>query len=260
LGIYLQDDVKVTKKLTLNLGIRNDFFPGWTEAWNRVSNLDLNTGTVLLAGKNGSPASFDANYYNNWAPRIGFAYSPGSSGKWVLRGGYGLSFENPNAVDSYPDLNAPYSISFTLLNLSFSTFNAIDYLSDGIPPALQPSVASFNTASPTGNWRVIAPNQPIPYVQSYSFGIERALGWNTVMDVSYVGSKGTHLPGEENGDPTMPGDPSDTLQRGRFAKLMPGITGITYYQDGFFSNYNSLQVKLEKRFSQGLQFLSTYTW
>jgi hypothetical protein len=260
LGVYLQDDIKVTPKLTLNLGIRDDFYPGWTEAWNRISNLNLNTGTVELAGQNGSPASFDASYYNNWAPRVGFAYTPGSSGKWVIRGGYGISYENPNAVDSYPDLNAPYTISFTLLNLSFTTFQAIDTLSDGIPPALQPSVASFNTANPAGNWRVIAPKQPIPYVQSYSFGIERALGWNTVLDVSYVGSTSKHLPGEENGDPTMPGPTTDVMQRARFYSTMPNVTGITYYQDGFFSNYNSLQVKLEKRFSAGLQFLTTYTW
>ena len=260
MGMFFQDDIKVTPKLTLNLGVRLDLYPGVTEAYNRLSNLNMNTGQVLLAGLNGAPRSFNKSFYNDWAPRIGFAYSPSSSGKWVFRGGYGISYWDPNGDGAYGASNPPYMSSFSMVNMNTNTYQPLYTLSDGIPQVLQPSVASFNRANPTGSWIVIDPKAPVSYTQSYSFGIERALGWKTVLDVSYVGTKGTHLNGYTIGDPTPPGPISTFYQRAIDYNIIPNVTGVSYFSNGFTSNYNSLQVKLQKTISQGLQYLTTYTW
>src|SRR5579875_8346 len=259
-GFYVEDDYKASPHLTLNLGVRYDIFPAWTEAHNRVANLNLNTGHVELAGVNGAPDSFESTYANNWAPRIGFAYTPGSTGQWVIRGGYGISYENPNEVQNYALLNAPFTSAFNLVNIDFATFDAQTHIIDGIPANLQQTPANFDPKNPAGSWRVIDPNQKVPYVQDFSLGVERALGPDTVLDISYMGSRSTHLPGELDGDPTLPGPTTTVQQRRILNNLIPNVTGVTYYTDAFFSNFNSLQVKVQKKLSYGLQFLTTYTY
>lgn len=258
-GAYFQDDYKVRHNLTLNLGVRYDLFPGMTEAYNRFSNLNLATGKVTLAGLNGAPRSFMPTSYDDFSPRIGFAYAPGSSGKWVLRGGYGISYENPNNFNTYAGLNPPYTGAFTLFNIG-SNLDAQYTISDGLPVQLRPTPQNFDPNNPSGNWRVIDPYTKIPYVQMYSFGVERALGWNTVLDVSYVGSRSNHLPGELDGNPTLPGPTSNVQQRSLLHNIAPNVQTVTYYSDAFLADYNSLQVKVQKTFSHGLQFLTTYTY
>ena len=258
-GIYFQDDYKVRPNLTLNLGVRYDLFPGMTEASNRFSNLNLNTGKVTLAGLNGAPANFMPTHYGDFAPRIGFAYSPGSGGKWVVRGGYGISYENPNNFNTYAGLNPPYTGAFTLFNIG-SNLDAQYTIGDGLPIQIRPTPQNFDPNNPSGNWRVVDPYTRIPYMQQYSFGIERALGWNSVLDVSYVGSRGLHLPGELDGNPTLPGPTSNVQQRSLLHNIAPNVQSVTYYTDAFLSNYNSLQVKVQKKLSHGLQFLTTYTY
>ena len=103
-------------------------------------------------------------------------------------------------------------------------------------------------------------NNRTPYTQSFSLNLQHALPGNIVAEIGYVGTKGTRLPGEVDGDPAPPGNPATEQQRRIYAATLPQVTGITDYINAFSSTYNSLQVKLEKRFSHGLQFLSTYTF
>jgi len=257
-GTYIQDDFKVTPRLTLNLGLRYDLFPGAYEDYNRLSNLDPATGVVELAGKDGAPRNFIPTDYLNFAPRFGFAYA------WtpdtVLRGGYGLSYVNANNFVSYVGANPPYTQSFTLVNLSFTNFQAINLLSQGLPTGLAPTTANFNPNQPAGNYDEAGANNRTPYTQYFSFNLQRALPDNYVLEIGYVGTKGTRLPGEVDGDPAPPGNPATEQQRRIYAATLPNVTGINYYIDAFSSIYNSLQVKVEKRLSHGLQFLSTYTF
>ncbi len=257
-GAYIQDDFKATSRLTLNLGLRYDLFPGAYEDYNRLSNLDPATGVVELAGKNGAPRNFIPTDYLNFAPRFGFAYA--LTPDTVLRGGYGLSYVNANNFVSYIGANPPYTQSFTLVNLSFTNFQAINLLSQGLPTGLSPTAANFNPNQPAGNYDQAGVNNRTPYTQSFSFNLQRALPGNLVAEIGYVGTKGTRLPAEVDGDPAPPGNPATEQQRRIYATTLPNVTGITYYVNAFSSIYHSLQVKVEKRFSHGLQFLSTYTF
>lgn len=255
---YFQDDFKVLPNLTLNLGLRYDLFPGVYEEYNRLSNLDPVTGVVELAGQDGVPRAFMPTDYLNFAPRFGFAYAV--TPDTVLRGGYGISYVNANNFVSYIGANPPFTQSFTLVNLSFTNFQAINLLSQGLPTGLAPTTANFDPNAAAGNYDEAGANNRTPYTQSFSFNLQRALPSNFLVEIGYVGTKGTRLPGEVDGDPAPPGNPATEQQRRLYAATLPNVTGITYYIDAFSSIYNSLQIKVEKRLSHGLQLLSTYTF
>lgn len=257
-GAYIQDDFKATKRLTLNLGLRYDLFPGVYEQYNRLSNLNPATGDVELAGRNGAPRNFMNTDFLNFAPRFGFAYA--LTPDTVVRGGYGISYVNANNFISYVGANPPFTQSFTLVNLNFSTLQAINLISQGLPSGLAPTLANFDPNAPAGNYDEAGVNNRTPYTQSFSFNLQRALPGNFLVELGYVGTQGRRLPGEVDGDPAPPGDPATEQQRRIYAAALPNVTGITYYINAFSSSYNSLQVKVEKRLSHGLQLLSTYTF
>jgi hypothetical protein len=265
-GFYAQDDIKVMPRFTLNLGIRYDIFPGFVEVHNRIANLDPAAGIARLAGQNGVPRQFLPTDYHNFAPRLGFAWSPFADLKTVIRGGYGISYFNPNESIMDSGLNPPFTETFSVpLNVCTSSgcsfLDAQYFLSGGLPIQLRTTPANFNPKDPSGSWyQNDIHNKLTPYTQSFSFGVQRALGWDTVLDVSYVGAKGSRLPGQNSGDPTPPGNPSTEAQRAIYFATVPNVSSISLEQDIYSSNYNSLQVKATKRFSHGLQFLASYTY
>lgn len=257
-GMYIQDDFKVNSRLTLNLGLRYDLFPGYYEDHDRLTNIDPIAGVVQLAGRNGVPRSFYNTNYLNFAPRFGFAYSLNS--KTVVRGGYGISYLDANNFVSYVGANPPFTQSFNLTNISFTTFDAIVHISDGLPTYLAPTVASFDTHNPSGTFDEVDAHAHTPYTQSFNLTLERTLPGSILVEAAYVGTKGTYLPGEIDGDPATPGPTATEQQRRVYYASIPNVTGITYMVDAFSSIYHSMQLKAEKRFSHGLQFLSTYTF
>jgi hypothetical protein len=259
-GVYFQDDFKVHPRLTLNLGIRYELYPGYYEVHDRSSMIDLQTGVVLLAGKNGAPRSFINTNKDNFAPRLGFAWTPRANGKTVIRGGYGISYFNGDFQVLGAFLNSPYTGSFSITNLDPDTLQAIATLSDGLPIQFRPTPANFDTKDPMGSWHQPTPIQKTPNSRFYTLGVERALPGDMVLDVAYVGTRGIHLPGENEGDPVPPGPTGNMSQRYIYYNLIPDVTSIDVEASRFYSTYNALQAKLEKKFSRGLQFLATYTY
>ncbi|MHB8653755.1 MAG: outer membrane beta-barrel protein [Terriglobia bacterium] len=205
---YIQDDWKVTKKLTLNLGLRYYFYsrihdvsrptvdsgflpnlynPAQQDPLLANGNVNtaagLNTYTapgngLVICGTGGIPKGCQkANTGLNFAPRFGFAYDPTGAGKTVLRGGYGLFFESGNGNEAQTEGgegNPPVS-------LSPSGFNILGY-SNIVPGAI----------GPTG-YTAIPYNQGWPYVQQFNFNIQHQFGSNDLLEVAYVGSLGRKL-------------------------------------------------------------------
>ena len=256
-GAYVQDDFKVSARLTLNLGLRYDLFPGYYEEYNRLSNIDPVTGIVQLAGEDGAPRSFYPTNKLNFAPRIGFAYALDAN--TVVRGGYGISYLDANNFVSYLGSNPPFTQSFTLVNLSYTTYDALVRISDGLPTYLAPTPANFNTHDPSGTFDEVDPQNRTPYTQSWNFMLEHTLPGSILVEAAYAGTKGTYLPAEVDGDPAPPGPTATEQERRIYYATIPNVTGVTYMVDAFSSIYHSLQLKAEKRFSHGLQFLATYT-
>jgi hypothetical protein len=257
---FIQDDFKVTPSLTLNLGLRYEFSAPSTEKQNRFVNFDPETGKEILAT--------DGSLYeralvhpdlNNFAPRFGFSYAPGA--RWVIRGAYGVFYSHTvrQGREGLLGFNPPYLVD----NLLQTNVTGPAAISSAAPFRLQNGYPSGlldpSSLSPTVMRRAQDPHQRTPYVQQYNFGIQRELSPNLLLDVSYVGNRGMKLPGFRN----LNARPAITNANGSQSagpRPYPAFGDIQWMENRVVSDYNSLQATLEKRFSNGLSGLVSYTW
>ena len=244
---YVQDDWKLTSRLTLNLGLRWELNTPFTALNNQEATFDPPLGKVVQAGTNGFGSNLIPYQYNLFQPRVGFAYK--ATSKTVVRGGYGIYANAPTSFAGIGNLfyNAPMR--------NPQTFNS----STAAPLLLSnpfPVNASGGTAAPYG----IDPSFRNAYVQQYGIGLQQQLTTNLLFDVSYFGTKGTHLPNSINLN-QPPAQSATTATAGVNAlRPFPAFGNIVYYQSEGISNFNSLQAKLEQRFTGGVTFLVAYTY
>ncbi len=263
---FAQDDYKIKPNLTLNVGLRWLAQGGYTEQFNRLGSFDptlLNPATDTLGamwygGQDGRNA-LQATLWDNFEPRIGFAWSPKSN--WVVRGGYGI-FDNMWGGDTFQSgVGEGISVSGTEVNptplVPWGT------LAGGhAPPAIPtfPPSASFYNGTGVTYWPY---HSSQPYVQNWSFGVQHQFAGNMMVGASWVGARGVDL-----------ADPSalDQVSEANIEKYgaigvnmvpyqpYPQFTSITDQAFGGWSSYNSLQITFQKRFSHGLMVMSNYTW
>ncbi len=265
LFFYGQDDFRVNAKLTLNLGLRYDYYA--PDAHTRyASQFDPATGDMLQLCVAIDCAGGIQPDRNDWGPRIGFAYSP-DQGKTAIRSGFGISYtpEQQGFLEGY---QFPKVIGQTLTPANSLTISPTDpVLSDGLPPP--PPVATrpgappghFISSDPT-YW--LDPNLPMPRIYQWSLDVERAITPTLMLDVGYVGNSGNHIQVDLPGNYPEPGVVTATglpLQEARpYYAVDPNMTVTSKITNSGSSTYHSLQLKLQKRFSSGLSFLAAYTW
>jgi Carboxypeptidase regulatory-like domain len=256
---FVQDDFKLSPTLTLNVGLRYEYATPPVVRDNRLANFDPATETMILA-KGGS--TFDRSLIhpdrNDWAPRSGFSYSPRSG--WVVRGAYGVFYSHTvrQGREGMLGFNPPFLVDNLILSNAFGpsavASAAVFRLRDGYPQGLL-----TNATSPFLLRRGQDPNQRSPYIQQFNFGIQRQLARDLLLDVAYVGNKGTKLPGFRNlNTPAVITNPNGTQSAGLRPYLNLG--DIQWMENRALSNYNALQLGLEKRFSGGLSASASYTW
>ena len=289
---FAQDDWKVTRKLTVNLGVRYEWAGGPIESNKKISNLDLtNTSSFGAAGSGplgllvtGKP-SFNSN--NNWAPRFGFAWSPTSDGKTVIRGGYGIAYDfiylNPITNQRFLP---PFIYSATLSGInSFTGNNSYANILAGTAAIQQQTAAAVGTLSTTVlNFGSISPaiaqNLKNPQVQQWNFGVEREF-IGLVFKASYVGTKGTYLTRTRpinliaNPVPAATSVADETARLPQFQAAISGLNGgstaysnrydpryntVGYLESSANSSYNALQLQVQKRMTRGLYLSASYTW
>jgi hypothetical protein len=254
--LYAQDNIRVSNKLTLNLGVRWEFAtPRW-ERDNRLSNFDPTTKTMLLA-KNGSiyDRALINPYYKDLAPRLGFAYSLNSN--TVVRGGYGLSYVHQNRMGSGDllGINGPQVVIATVAQAPGTPgFRTTD---QGYPTGLT-DPANFNPQ--TSNVLYMPKDLMDPRIQSWFFSIQRQLTMGLMLDVGYVGNSSTNLPVMGDYNQAAPQTSPTGTATLNSRRPIQGFGAVSWYNTGGFSNYNALQVKFQKRFSHGLQFLNSFTY
>ncbi len=261
---YAQDDFKVNQKLTLNLGVRYEFATPYTEAQNRLSNFDPVTKTILRA-KDGSlydRALVDPDY-NNWAPRLGFAYN--LLDKTVVRGGYGIGYVHFNRIGS-ADLLATNFPQITRANV---TQNAALALCTGTVYAdncFRPTQAGYPTGLPN-NVVLFTPRETrTSYIQNWQLSVQRELPGNMLLDVAYVGNHAVKLLLLADYNQARPLTTAElalpAAQRPSLDARRPiqGFRSISVNLSGAYSNYHALQAKFERRFSKGLYLLNSFTW
>lgn len=250
-GFYFQDDFKVNSHLTLNLGARYDIMPYAREKFDRLSNFDPATRTMLIAGQNTSQRLRNTDF-KDLAPRIGLAYSPGKTSLTVLRAGYGIGFVDPVGGASVLNSNE-FNIPFYFRdNITQFPFLAPQYrLSSLLPDLVIPS-----PAAPRGDQRYLTPNDRNQYSQTWSFNIQRALTRSLVVETAYVGTSGVRLLTDRNINAGSPG-PTDPTTRRPFGSALGEIRELS---NSAHSTYHGLQTKVEKRFARGLYFQGSYTF
>jgi len=255
---FLQDSYQVTRKLTLDVGLRYEYYSPVTPRYKGgASNYDPYTNTLLIAGYGdvNLATGVDAQALN-MAPRFGFAYR--LSNRQVVRGGYGISYWTGRFGFTGGTLSTQFP---TIFNVQQG--NTGDFIVDGSLTTL-PVVQFVDIPA---NGRITpAPNQAffeipsrnrLPYVQNYNFTYQRDLGHDIVFDVGYVGNLGRQLPFNRALNAAAPG----TGSAGRpFNVLFGHSADVSLRADGINSNYNSLQTNLTKRFSHGLTFTFAYAY
>ncbi|HEY3826103.1 MAG TPA: TonB-dependent receptor [Bryobacteraceae bacterium] len=250
-GFYAQDDIRLTPRLTVNIGARYDVMPYPHEMHNRLSNFDPATGTMLLAGVNTSPNLVNTDF-GNVAPRVGLAWTPGRGDSTVLRAGYGIGFVDPLGGAGVLNSNE-FSLPFYYLNtFTQFPFTAQTYtLSNGLPALTIPP-----PSAPNGNQRYVDPAERNPYSQTWSFNIQRAIGSSLMADLGYVGTSGVGLLTASNINAAPPGATNPVLRQ----PYGSALGAVLELSDSAHSIYHALQAKVEKRFSRGVYFLASYTW
>jgi hypothetical protein len=291
-GAFLQDDWKVTRTLTLNLGLRWEWQGGLSEVNRLQSVLDprLNTaignaGTGVLGGFRNQKPVIEGNY-NLASPRFGFAWNPGG-GPVSIRGGYGLFYDSLifNGLQA-GRTTPPSNYSGALAGAQITGANSFQNLAAGtaqIQRELSAQVGSFGTLVNLGGITSQLPFFRNPYSQHFSFGVQRRLAQDLVVDVAYVGTKGTALTTFWPGNavpPQLRPAPATSLEdeRARLAqfqaaaaaangtatrqapRLDPRFNTVNLLRDNGNSIYHSLQVEFRKSLRYGLQFQAGYTW
>ncbi len=280
ISTYFMDDFRVSPKLTLNLGLRYDIYTPMVEEHNRIANFDFATGEFVAPSLAGASDTADVQTnYKNFAPRIGFAYTPFNDSKTVVRGGYGIFYslqadQNDAELAYNPTgLFGNQTIQFnanSIPNLQLSTgFATPSDPSGGLPPS--------SLSDPSGRASAILFHNPTPSIQEWNLNVERQLAKDTILQVAYVGVHGVHLtylrnlnqalqPLDSNFEvcPT-PTDPycADGLgsNYGRpFYNTVPQIAAIRTSANDASMISHSLQVRFEKRFSAGWTMLAGYTF
>jgi hypothetical protein len=202
-------------------------------------------GTVLIRSRGDVGRQVFQTDYNNVAPRIGLAWRPAMLGKTVLRAGYGLFYD----IQMVGNGITPLSRS--------SPFREAQQAGPFSLPVVTDVRDMFNLTTSTPVAPGIQRNIRTAYIGQYSFGIQREMMRNLVLDVTYMGSGGRKLPVGLNINQALPGP--GTVASRRPYQGWGGITG-GYIQSMGNSNFNSMAVRLERRFNDGLSFLASYGW
>ena len=293
-GSYIQDDWKLTRRLTLNLGLRYDYATGPVERWNRSSNFDpfvtnSETGTkgaLLYAGVT-KDRHFTIPPKDNFGPRIGFAWDVNGDGKTAVRAGYGLIYNAVESGDTAGDTanSLGFSVDTTFVAPSGAPQKAFQFSAGPSSLLIPRGVVGGPSAFRGQNVRFQELRQPTPYVQQWNLTIQRELWGKFVLAATYAGNRGLHLfggnydlnqldpvhfalgltlqdqvPNPYRGIITTGALSGATISRSQSLRPFPDYLNINILANhGASSTYHSFQFTAERRYSNGLSALVSYT-
>ncbi len=244
-NFFVNDSFRVAPRMTLTAGLRYEYNSPPVDAEDRATIFDVTSRSLVQVGTNGVPRSgFDADK-NNFAPRVGFAWS--ANEKTVLRGGYGIYYDqSPLAPAEALYFNSPFFDN----NIFFSV--------PGLPLTLNDPFPSFFPVPLPDSALSIQRDLRTGYMQHWNFNIERQLGSTSMLELAYVGSKGTKLLTARDINQPQP----SVLPPGLpfVPRPNPGFDDVNLLESRGNSNYNALQARFQQRLSRGLAALVSYTW
>jgi outer membrane receptor protein involved in Fe transport len=247
---YIQDFWKVTNRLSLTYGVRYEYQQPYVEAHNSASNFDPATVSMLLAGRGGNSRSLVNSDKNNFAPRLGFVYQV--TPKTVVRAGFGMFYSPEN--DAKEDLltkNYPFFFQQQFVN---TPYDLNYFLDSGVArptsisiPSGASSISLAGAGASTQTVYYEHPDLPTGYTENYNLTVQQLLTPHLSLEASYVGAGSRKL--------------SYSIGNSNYnSAISPDVGVVQTLTDYGMSNYNSLQVKLRKDFSHGVDFIASYTW
>lgn len=244
-AFYAQDTWQLNPRLTVNLGLRWEFLPFWSEVQNRMAYFETQAGGIYNVATPQIPWRSGAkSRYTDFGPRFGLTYA--MTQKTLLRGAFGV-YHGPFFTASVGDTNPPFAGSIAFSNDS-SNFSGAHLVSDGFT---RQSTFSAVGATLIG----LDPNMKTQAAMQFNLGIQQSLPKSTLLSVNYVGTLGRHLAISPNANQPTPG-PGAVASR----RPYPLYNTITMLSMSGVSNYNSLQTTLEKRMTKYVEFQASYTW
>jgi hypothetical protein len=299
-AVYVQDDIRLTQNLTVNLGVRYDGESPYVDRHNELNYFDPSaasparnpsfpslTGGLSFAATGGNPRNVYTAPHGNVVPRIGFAYSPYATTS--VRGGVGMSYApleiSNNAVGFSPSLGYASSTSWNISN--DGGFTPANLLRNPFPQGLVPPTGNtLGAGTQLGQALMVwTHNPPTPLALQWNFDVQQQLTHSLLFDIGYAGSRGEHLTGTFDRDtlnpeylslgtglttqvanPFQPFVSIGTLANAKVARRQlllpyPQFLSVQEVNNPYGSStYHSLQSKLVKRMSGGLTFLASYTW
>lgn len=265
-GTYAADDWRITQKLTLNYGLRWDYFSPPSEELNRWSNINIATGKMDIPGRNGVGLTADVQpFKKDFGPRFGFAYQLFPD--IVVQGGFGLFFNasGSESVNMRLARNTPFGA--TISETPGDVFPGTT-VSQGFPTGQgflgpNPTVNLATADAPTGAQSGVEPGFKPGYAEQFNLGIQQAVTpLDLVIKITGVGNLGRRLYDAPNFNQPIPDTiPTSSLNSRRplFA-LNPNLSTVTYATSRGLGEYYGLQVVADKRLRQGVNFLLGYAW
>ena len=241
-NLFAQDDWRIAPRLNLSLGLRYEFNSPPVDPADRMYIFNPASSRLSQVGTDGFSRSGLRADRNNFAPRVGFAWTPRD--RWVVRGGYGLFFDSSMlVVNSSLYFNPPlFSV-----RAFFPTATSLITLSDPFPVR--------GGITPPASPNTISPDMIAGSLHQWNFTVERQLSSAMTLTAAYAGSKGTHLTRSRDLNQARPGAGAVALRRPN-----PAYGGIFFSESTGNSNFHSMQWNLDRRLSRGFSVMTSYTW
>jgi len=250
---YAQDDVKLTRELTMNVGLRYEYVQWPLEVNDELSTWNFQRGMLDRAGKEISRRIAPPDR-NNWGPRLGFAYNPSWLKKTVVRAGAGVMYSNFRQWEiSLFHFNPP----FVYDNFKFNDLPNPSFTMATLWPAVQTDLSKVDFRNVTVNYQ--SPDKVLPYTFQWNFNIEHEIMPNLLFEVGYVGNRSVRQPNRWDANPAAQYDPANpkTIQERRPYQNVGFVSGNT---SRAWSNFNALNLRVERRYTSGLSLLGVYSW
>ena len=256
LGTYFADDWRLNRKLTINYGIRWDYFSPPSESQNRWSNFNATTGKMDISGRNGVDINAGVQrHWPNFGPRLGFAFQ--AAPHTVLRGGFGIFYNT--AGSEAGTMRLARNIPFGLTNqITPGDINPGPIVSAGFAPL--PPVNFTLADNPSGVVYQVDHKFRPSYAEQFNLVLEQEIApLQMLIKVAGVGNLGRHLYNTYNGNQPVPGAAALATRRPLYA-INPNLSDVNYFTSNGVSSYTALQVTADKRFSHGVSVLLGYAW
>jgi hypothetical protein len=265
-ALYLQDDLRVNAKLTLNVGVRYEVYVPWIEVDNRQSNFDVTTGQFVPASDNATMGGIQVGRYlqtyskGDVGPRFGFAYDLFGTGRTIVRGGVGVFWNfTPGGTSSSKAQNPPFQQSTALTASPNPNFSPSLIVSAGLPA---PPGVNLTPKPGAGTTRSIFDiNFRDAYTTNWNLNVQQQLGHNYMLELAYAGSRGRQylVKGNPNEAPATVGVTNSNVNR-PFATIAPALRDVGQVQATGVLNYDALLAKFQRRFANGFSVLTSYTF